>query len=72
MPMFTWFQVSLTELYRKIYDMIRTLVGNEIVSHSDVVEASPVGASPTTSSFLTDHLASIDCAMIDAIWDKNI
>ena len=31
----------------------RTLVGNEIVDHSDVVGASPVGAAPTTSSFST-------------------
>ena len=29
----------------------RTLVGNKIVDHSDVVGASPVGAAPTTSSF---------------------
>ena len=31
----------------------RTLVGNKIVDHSDVVVASPVGAAPTTSSFST-------------------
>ena len=31
----------------------RTLVGHKIVDHSDVVGASPVGAAPTTSSFLT-------------------
>ena len=30
-----------------------TLVGNKIVDHSHVVGASPVGAAPTTSSFLT-------------------
>ena len=30
-----------------------TLVGNKIVDHSDVVEASPVGAAPTTPSFST-------------------
>ena len=29
----------------------RTLIGNEIVDHSDVVGASPVGAASTTSSF---------------------
>ena len=29
----------------------RTLVGNKIVDHSDVVESSPVGAAPTKSSF---------------------
>ena len=27
------------------------LVGNKIVDHSDVAEASPVGAALTTSSF---------------------
>ena len=31
----------------------RTFVGNEIVDHSDIVGASPVGAAPTTSSFST-------------------
>ena len=30
-----------------------TLVGNEIVDHSDVVRALPVGAAPTTSWFST-------------------
>ena len=29
------------------------LVGNEIVDHSDVAGASPVGAAPTSSSFST-------------------
>ena len=39
--------------YRQVSNIKLTLVGNEIVDHSDVVGASPVGASPTTSSFLT-------------------
>ena len=39
--------------YRKTYNIRRTLVGNKIVDHSDVVGASPVGAPPTTSSFST-------------------
>ena len=39
--------------YRKVSNIRRTLVGNKIVDHSDVVGASPVGAAPTTSSFLT-------------------
>ena len=36
--------------YRKVSNTRRTLVGNEIVDHSDVVVvgASPVGAAPTT------------------------
>ena len=40
-------------LYRKTSNIRRTLMGNTIVDHSDVVGASPVGAAPTTSSFST-------------------
>ena len=41
-------------MYRKTSNISRTLlVGNKIVDNSDVVEASPVGAAPTTSSFST-------------------
>ena len=40
-------------IYRQVSNIRRTLVGNEIVDHSDVVGASPVGAAPTTSSFST-------------------
>ena len=39
--------------YRKVSNIRRTLVGNKIVDHSDVVGASPVGAAPTTSLFST-------------------
>ena len=39
--------------YRKVSNIRRTLVGNKIVDHSDVVGASPVGAAPTTPSFST-------------------
>ena len=39
--------------YRQISNIRRTLVGNQIVNHSDVVGASPLGAAPTTSSFST-------------------
>ena len=39
--------------YRKTSDIRRILLGNNIVDHSDVVGASPVGAAPTTSSFST-------------------
>ena len=45
--------VILINDYRKVSDIRRTLVGNKIVDHSDVVGASPVGAAPTTSSFST-------------------
>ena len=39
--------------YRQISNISRTLVGNKIVNHSDVVGAWPVSAAPTTSSFTT-------------------
>ena len=39
--------------YRQVSNIRRTLVGNNIFDHSDVVGASPVGAAPTTSSFST-------------------
>ena len=39
--------------FRKTSNISRTVVGNKIVDNSDVVEASPVGAAPTTSSFST-------------------
>ena len=39
--------------YRQVSDIRRTLAGNKIVDHSDVVGASPVGAAPTTSSLST-------------------
>ena len=46
--------VSATvHVYRKVSNIRRTLVGDKIVDHSDVVGASPVGAAPTTSSFST-------------------
>ena len=40
-------------MYRQVSNIRRTLVGNKIVHHLDVVEASPIGAAPTTSSFST-------------------
>ena len=43
--------------YRQVSNISRTLVGNWIVGHSDVVGATPVGAAPTTSSLSTQHLA---------------
>ena len=39
--------------YCQVANVSRTLIGNKIVDHSDVVGASPVGAAPTTSSFST-------------------
>ena len=39
--------------YCQVSNIRRTVAGNKIVDHSDVVGASPVGAAPTTSSFST-------------------
>ena len=39
--------------YRQVSNIRRTFVDNEIVDHSVVVGASPVGAAPTTFSFST-------------------
>ena len=44
---------NVENYYRKVSNIRRTLVGNNIGEHSDVVGASPVGAAPTTSSFST-------------------
>ena len=40
-------------IFRQVSNIRRTLVGNKIVNHSDIVGASPVGAAPTASSFST-------------------
>ena len=45
--------MNVATYYRQVSNINRTLVGNKIVDHSDVVGASPVGAAPTTSSFST-------------------
>ena len=58
--------------YPQTSDIRHTLVlGNKIDDHSDVVGASPVVAAPTTSSFSTEHLASIDCAKTTARRDEK-
>ena len=41
-------------MYRQVSNISRTLVGNKIVDHSDVVGASPVGAAPTMYIFILD------------------
>ena len=38
-------------MYRQTSSIKCTLVGYQIVEHSDVVGASLIGAAPTTSSF---------------------
>ena len=58
----TWRSLWICLTYRKTSTISRTSVGNKIVDHSDVVGASPVGAAPTTPSFSTQHLASMDWA----------
>ena len=40
-------------MYCQTSDISRTLVNNKMVDLTDVVEASPVGDAPTTSSFPT-------------------
>ena len=45
-------------MYPQTSDVSHTLVGNDIVGHSDVVGLSLVSAAPTTSSFSTQHTAS--------------
>ena len=44
---------SLQFNYRQVSNIRRTLIGNWIVDHFDVVGASSVGAAPTTSAFPT-------------------
>ena len=39
--------------YRQVSNIRRTLEGNKIVDHSDVVGASPVVAAPSIPSFST-------------------
>ena len=69
---FYWFQsVSQSWDYRQVSHIRRTLVDNKIVDHSDVVGASPVGAAPTTSSFSTHQLVSLDWAKTTAWRDEK-
>ena len=57
--------------YRQVSNIRRTLIGNKIFDHLDVVGASPVGAAPTASSFSTEHLASMDWAKTTARRDEK-
>ena len=65
-----WFSLSLS-IYPQTSNISYTLVGNKIVDHSDVVGAASVGVAPTTSSFLTQHLASMDWAKTTARRDEK-
>ena len=49
----------------------RIIVDNKFVDHSDSVEASPVGATPTTCSFSTQHLSSMDWTKTTARRDEE-
>ena len=57
--------------YRQISNIRHTLVGIINVDHSDVVGALPVGAAPTTYSFTTYLLVSMDWAETTARRDEN-
>ena len=57
--------------YHQVSYIRRTLVGNKIVDRSDVVGASPLSAAPTTSSFSTEPLASLDWATVTATRDEK-
>ena len=57
--------------YCKTSNISRILIGNKIIDNSDVVGALPVCAAPTTSSFSTWHLASMDWAKTTAKGDKK-
>ena len=48
-----WYRSLSRMMYCQTSDIRRTLVGNTIVDHSDLVEALPVSAAPTTSSLST-------------------
>ena len=57
--------------YHQTFNIRGTIVGNKLVDHSDVVGASPVGAAPTTSSFSTYRLASVDLAKTAVRREEN-
>ena len=65
-------ELSADSIYRQVSNIRRTLVGNDILDHSDVVGASPVGAAPTTSSFSTWRLASLDWEKTTARREKHL
>ena len=52
---------AIIGVYRQTSNISHTLVGKKIVDQLDVVGASPAGATPTTSSFSTEQLASMVC-----------
>ena len=60
-------RASFTNMdYHQTSNRKHIFVGNKIVDHTDVAGASPIGTAPTTSSFSTQHLASMDWAKTTA------
>ena len=64
-------QLMIDQHYHKTSNINHTLAGNKFMDHSDVVGASPIGAAPTTSSFATWHMASMDRAETTARWEQK-
>ena len=67
--------IYMDRVYHHTYSQTSNIncafVGNTTVVLSDVVGASCVGAAPTTSSFSTSHLASMDLTKNNATWDEK-
>ena len=63
--------IDYSYAYRQAFNISSTFVANKFVDHSEVVGASPLGAAPTTSSFSTQHMASMDWAKITARREDN-
>ena len=68
----TTFSFSVKNIYRKVTNIRRSLLGNKLGDHSDVVGASAVGAAPITYSFSTKHMASMDWTKTTARRDEEI
>ena len=64
-------RVKGNDSWRALSYIRHTSAGNKIFDRSDVVGALPAGTAPTTTSFSTLHLASLDWAKTTARWDEN-
>ena len=64
---------ELMVAYRQTFNISCALEDNYLADLSHVVGALPVGAAPTTltSSFSTEHLASVYCTMTTARRDET-
>ena len=63
--------ISVMMNYSQTCNISHNLVGNKIIGHSDIVGASPVGTARTSSSFSTEHLASMYWAKTTARRDEK-